>query len=73
MTDGTTLTQIAKAGTKPSEEGSYDRELVPATRIGGDKDIGGLIVWLISGAGSYMNGSVVMADGGALLVRPSSY
>lgn len=73
MTEGTTLTQIAKPGTKPTEEGSYARELVPATKIGGDRDIGGLIVWLVSGAGGYMNGSVVMADGGALLVRPSSY
>lgn len=72
MTDGTALTDAA-GGNVPTEEGAYPREFVPATRIGGDRDIGGLIVWLCSGAGGYMNGSVIMADGGALSIRPSSY
>ena len=73
MTDGTSLTDAAAPGAEPSAEGAYPREVVPATRIGSDKDIGGLAVWLCSGAASYLNGSVVLADGGALSIRPSSY
>ena len=72
MTQGTTLTDAA-GGIDPVSEGTYPREIVPATRIGGETDAAGLVLWLCSKAGSYINGSVILSDGGALSIRPSSY
>ena len=72
MTQGTTLTDAA-GGNDPVIEGAYPREIVPATRIGGETDAAGMILWLCSKAGSFVNGSVIMSDGGALSIRPSSY
>jgi len=40
----------------------------PLKRIGYEKDIGGIMVYLCSEAGSYMNGMVLAVDGGAHLM-----
>ena len=55
------------------EEGKFDRNIIPARRSGHEEDIAGLILWLCSKAGSYINGNVVVTDGGRLGVYPSSY
>jgi NAD(P)-dependent dehydrogenase (short-subunit alcohol dehydrogenase family) len=55
------------------EEGKFDRNIIPATRSGHEEDIAGLILWLCSKAGAYINGTVVVTDGGRLGVIPSSY
>ncbi|KAL5340897.1 hypothetical protein BJX70DRAFT_406641 [Aspergillus crustosus] len=39
----------------------------PRRRLGEAKDIGGVMVWLCSGAGTYVNGAVVPVDGGNYL------
>jgi NAD(P)-dependent dehydrogenase (short-subunit alcohol dehydrogenase family) len=55
------------------EEGKFDRNVIPATRSGHEEDIAGVILWLCSKAGAYINGNVVVTDGGRLGVVPSTY
>ena len=40
---------------------------VPAGRLGNEKDMGSTILYLASRAGDYLNGHVVVLDGGWLL------
>lgn len=54
-------------------EGSFPREAIPATRAGAEEDIAGVVLWLASQAGGYVNGNIVVTDGGRLGVVPSSY
>jgi NAD(P)-dependent dehydrogenase (short-subunit alcohol dehydrogenase family) len=54
-------------------EGTFDKGVVPATRTGDEQDMAGVILWLCSRAGAYLNGCVVVTDGGRLGVVPSSY
>lgn len=54
-------------------EGTFGKDLIPATRSGDEQDMAGVILWLCSRAGAYINGSVIVTDGGRLGVLPSSY
>ncbi len=54
-------------------EGTFPKDTVPATRTGDEQDMAGVILWLCSRAGAYINGNVVVTDGGRLSVVPSSY
>ena len=54
-------------------EGTFAKEVVPATRTGDEQDMAGVILWLCSRAGAYINGGVVITDGGRLGVLPASY
>ncbi|CRG89151.1 hypothetical protein PISL3812_06187 [Talaromyces islandicus] len=52
----------------------YDvSKLIPEGRAGSETDIAGVVLFLTSKAGSYMNGNVVVCDGGRLSVVPSTY
>lgn len=53
---------------------SYDtNKLIPEGRAGEEQDIAGMILFLTSKAGAYMNGCVLVCDGGRLSVVPSTY
>ncbi|EKV10643.1 Short chain dehydrogenase/reductase family [Penicillium digitatum] len=54
-------------------DGSFPKEMIPATRGGGEEDIAGLILWLASDSGGYINGSVLVTDGGRNSVSPAVY
>ncbi|KIV87547.1 hypothetical protein PV11_03086 [Exophiala sideris] len=54
-------------------EGTWEKDVVPATRTGDEEDMAGVILWLCSRAGGYINGCTVVTDGGRLSVLPSSY
>ncbi|KAI1624865.1 3-oxoacyl-reductase [Exophiala viscosa] len=54
-------------------EGTFAKDVVPATRTGDEQDMAGVILWLCSRAGAYINGCTVVTDGGRLSVLPSSY
>lgn len=47
--------------------------MVPLERAGNINDMGGLILYLASLAGSYANGTVFVTDGGRLGLFPSAY
>lgn len=51
----------------------FERSFIPAQRVGDEEDMAGTILYLVSKAGAFCNGTVVMVDGGRLAVLPSSY
>ncbi|KOS47344.1 hypothetical protein ACN38_g1672 [Penicillium nordicum] len=54
-------------------DGSFPKEMIPATRGGSEEDIAGLIVWLASNSGAYINGNILVTDGGRISVSPAVY
>jgi NAD(P)-dependent dehydrogenase (short-subunit alcohol dehydrogenase family) len=50
-----------------------DPSFIPAERVGNEEDIAGAILFLASKAGAYLNGSVVVVDGGRLGTLTSTY
>ncbi|KAI2094528.1 hypothetical protein LOZ35_003717 [Ophidiomyces ophidiicola] len=52
----------------------YDpSKLIPEGRAGMDADMAGVVLFLTSKAGSYLNGNVLVCDGGRLSIVPSTY
>ncbi|KAL9107265.1 MAG: hypothetical protein Q9227_007806 [Pyrenula ochraceoflavens] len=58
---------------KPEEETVDDQKFIPARRFGGDEEMAGSILYLVSRSGSYCNGLILTTDGGRLSVMPSTY
>lgn len=56
-----------------TEEGTIDKSFIPAQRLGTEFDMGGTILYLSSRAGGFLNGLLLLIDGGALTQRPSTY
>lgn len=54
-------------------EGSFSPGLIPLTRGGADQDFAGLIVWMVSASGGYLNGAVMLTDGGWVGSVPAVY
>ncbi|KAJ2983408.1 hypothetical protein NQ176_g706 [Zarea fungicola] len=52
---------------------SFPRTIVPLGRAGSTEDIAGMILWMAGAAGGYLNGSIIVSDGGRLGANPSSY
>lgn len=71
MTQGA-FDKIGKTETH-NVEGTWPKSEVPATRTGDEQDIAGIMLWLCSRAGAYLNGQIVVSDGGRLGVVPGSY
>lgn len=55
------------------EQTGWPRNVIPEGRPGDLEDVGGAILFLLSKAGSYINGNVLVTDGGRLGVMPSTY
>lgn len=58
---------------KQLDDADWPRDMVPERRAGDSEDIAGAILFLVSRAGSYINGNVLVTDGGRLGVVPASY
>lgn len=56
-----------------TEEGAFARSYIPAERAGSEEDIAGIILYMVSRAGAYLNGSVMLVDGGKLATVASTY
>lgn len=63
---GSPLIEKVKAG------GILDA-MIPLKREGNEQDMAGAILYLTSKAGSYVNGNVLLTDGGRLNIVPSTY
>ena len=55
------------------KEIGWPKTLIPEERPGDAEDIAGAVLFLVSRAGAYINGNVLVTDGGRLGVVPSSY
>lgn len=53
--------------------GVFPKEKIPAERMGSKEDMAGCILYMTSRAGAYLNGNVIVTDGGVLSVMPSTY
>lgn len=53
--------------------GVTTKDRIPAERVGSEEDMAGCILYLTSRAGAYVNGMVVVTDGGRLSIMPSTY
>ncbi|KAH7346846.1 short chain dehydrogenase/reductase family [Rhexocercosporidium sp. MPI-PUGE-AT-0058] len=51
----------------------FPKSVIPAERPGTIEDMAGAVLYLTSRAGGYLNGNVIVTDGGRLSVLPSSY
>ena len=56
-----------------TKDGAFPQDFIPLTRAGGEEDIAGVVLFLCSKAGGYVNGNVVVTDGGILSFRPATY
>lgn len=54
-------------------DGSFPQQMIPLSRGGKEEEIAGLILFMSSTAGGYLNGSIIVTDGGRLSVLPSAY
>ncbi|KAI9744715.1 MAG: hypothetical protein M1818_001640 [Claussenomyces sp. TS43310] len=55
------------------EEGVFSRSYQPAERAGSIEDMAGLTLYMASRAGAFINGSVMLSDGGKIATMPATY
>ena len=56
-----------------TQEGAFSRAYQPAERAGSEEDMAGTILYMSSRAGSFINGSIILVDGGKLASMPATY
>lgn len=54
-------------------EGDFPPKLIPLSRAGSEQDFAGAVIWLTSASGGYMNGNIVLTDGGRISSVPNTY
>ncbi|EPS42664.1 hypothetical protein H072_3447 [Dactylellina haptotyla CBS 200.50] len=69
----TEMTEDYLEGEDLTVVGSMPWQTLPATRTGTAEDIAGPVLFLASRAGSFVNGCLLVVDGGMVSVRPASY
>jgi len=52
---------------------AMDKSIIPLGKVGDDRDMAGAILYLVSRAGAYVNGNILIVDGGRLGTFPSTY
>ncbi|CZR58285.1 related to 3-oxoacyl-[acyl-carrier-protein] reductase [Phialocephala subalpina] len=65
--------ELANDFIKKHSENDGLKKFVPEERAGSIEDMAGSILFLTSKAGGYLNGNVLVTDGGRLAVVPSAY
>lgn len=55
------------------EKEGWPRDQIPEQRAGDAQDMAGAILFLVSRAGAYINGNVLITDGGRLSIIPATY
>ncbi|KAF2805452.1 NAD(P)-binding protein, partial [Mytilinidion resinicola] len=65
--------ELTEGMLKAKEETGFTKAEVPLQRAGNEDDMAGVILFLASRAGAYINGNVVVTDWGRLSVLPATY
>lgn len=78
MTEGSTKTMEKFGGVqghKDAFEGAYvmSSDRAPAERTGSEQDFAGVVLFMASQAGAYLNGEALVTDGGRLTQMPATY
>jgi len=60
-------------GRNPEDEEYGHPLFIPTKKFGSEEEIAGMVLYLASRAGSYCNGSILVADGGRMAVTTASY
>ncbi|KAF8858433.1 putative Rhamnolipids biosynthesis 3-oxoacyl-reductase [Acephala macrosclerotiorum] len=68
-----TAEQAAFKGGDPTKEGGLDRKITPLERSGKEEDMAGTAIYLMSRGGAYLDGCIVVPDGGRLGELPATY
>ncbi len=63
---------IQSYGGAPGQAVEMDKSVIPLGRVGDGQDMGGTILYLTTRAGAYLNGNVIVLDGGRLGTFPST-
>jgi NAD(P)-dependent dehydrogenase (short-subunit alcohol dehydrogenase family) len=67
------LSEMTEEFFKDQGDKPFPKSVVPEERLGNAQDLAGAALFLTSKAGAYINGNVLVTDGGRLGVLPSSY
>lgn len=62
-----------KDSANPRQEGGLPKEMVPLERCGAEEEMAGAALFLASKAGGYVDGNVLVTDGGRVGIMPGSY
>jgi NAD(P)-dependent dehydrogenase (short-subunit alcohol dehydrogenase family) len=54
-------------------DSAIPKDKIPAGRAGTIEDMAGALLFLTSRAGAYLNGNVLLTDGGRLSIMPATY
>jgi len=78
MTAGSTSQMEKFGGIKGHENAFADAHVMaadrsPAERTGSEQDFAGIVLFMASQAGAYLNGECMVTDGGRLAQMPSVY
>ncbi|KAJ5198272.1 short chain dehydrogenase/reductase family [Penicillium cinerascens] len=69
----TEMTEYFAEGNDITKLGSLSKDYIPMTRSGSAEDIAGAVLFLTSRAGAFVNGTILVSDGGQLSIEPASY
>jgi len=64
---------VEAAGGTLGQPLAMDKSVIPLGKIGDERDMAGTILYLASRAGAYVNGNILIVDGGRLGTFPSTY
>lgn len=60
-------------GRDGTKEGAFPKSFLPLQKTGDEQDMAGTILYLASRSGAYLNGLILVIDGGRLTILPGSY
>jgi NAD(P)-dependent dehydrogenase (short-subunit alcohol dehydrogenase family) len=64
---------MTEAVVQVAKKKGWAKDVIPEERAGDEQDMAGAVLFLVSRAGAYINGNVLVTDGGRLSILPSTY
>lgn len=67
------ISQGGSGDKDPTEVGAFEKDFIPAQRLGKTDDIVGTMLYMASAAGAYLNGNIQVLDGGRVSQLNGTY